>query len=39
MSVLIAVEPVNGQINKGGFELATFGKLTAQKMERNSMPW
>lgn len=29
MSVLIIVEPVNGKINKGGFELATYGKLTA----------
>lgn len=29
MSVLVVIEPVNGQINKGGFELATFGKLTA----------
>ncbi|MCB0646317.1 MAG: electron transfer flavoprotein subunit alpha/FixB family protein [Saprospiraceae bacterium] len=29
MSVLVIVEPNNGTINKGGFELATFGKLTA----------
>ena len=29
MSVLVIVEPSNGLINKGGFELASFGKLTA----------
>lgn len=32
MSVLIAVEPVNGIINKGGFELATFARLTADQL-------
>ena len=32
MSILIAIEPVNGAINKGGFELATFARLTADKM-------
>lgn len=32
MSVLIAVEPVNGTINKGGFELATFARLTADQL-------
>ncbi len=32
MSVLIAIEPVNGTINKGGFELATFARLTANQL-------
>lgn len=32
MSILLAIEPVNGAINKGGFELATFARLTADKM-------
>ena len=32
MSVLITVEPVNGIINKGGFELATFARLTADQL-------
>lgn len=29
MSVLVVIEPSSGLINKGGFELATFGKETA----------
>ena len=32
MSVLIIVESVDGKINKGGFELATYGKLTANAL-------
>ena len=30
--ILIIAEPSNGKINKGGFELATYAKLTAQKI-------
>jgi electron transfer flavoprotein alpha subunit len=30
--ILIVLESVNGKINKGGFELATYAKLTAQKI-------
>ncbi|MFM2392888.1 MAG: hypothetical protein RLZZ546_870 [Bacteroidota bacterium] len=30
--VLIVIEPVNGSLNKGSFELATYGNLTAQKL-------
>lgn len=30
--ILIIVEPSNGKINKGGFELATYAKLTSQKI-------
>ncbi len=30
--ILIVVEPSNGKINKGGFELATYAKLTSQKI-------
>lgn len=35
MSILIAIEPVNGVINKGGFELATFARQTADQMGTN----
>lgn len=35
MSILIAIEPVNGTINKGGYELATFARLTAEKTGSN----
>jgi electron transfer flavoprotein alpha subunit len=35
MSVLIIVEPVNGQLNKGALELATYGKLTANNLNTN----
>lgn len=35
MSVLIVVEPVDGLINKGGFELATYGKKTAVALSEN----
>lgn len=34
--VLIVIEPVNGIINKGSFELATYGNLTAQKSGEQS---
>jgi electron transfer flavoprotein alpha subunit len=30
--ILIIAEPVNGSLNKGNFELATFAKITADKM-------
>ncbi len=30
--ILIVIEPSNGKINKGAFELATYAKLTAQKI-------
>jgi electron transfer flavoprotein alpha subunit len=33
--ILIVAEPVNGILNKGSFELATYAKLTADKMGTN----
>ena len=33
MSVLVYIETVNGSINKGGFELATYGRKTSEILQ------
>lgn len=33
MAVLVVIQPVNGELNKNAFELASYGKLTAQQLE------
>ena len=32
MAVLVVIQPTNGDLNKNAFELASYGKLTAQKL-------